>query len=488
MTANRVHTIKKMLHLLSGMLLFVVLSATRVRAQDTLSVCTVKDGKMYIWLSKKLPLAKLDSFIARFDLDHLALKQFIENGFRDSILKAGWSFGHDNSGGFAISKPLFSSDAVNNPVDRILMTGKFSGKDTRFPSVNNRVAFGYNRFRNKEPFAVKDSMVTFFLRNNRDAGRVMLAGSFNDWNPDALAMQKTDSGWTAGVKLAPGKHWYKFIIDGNWTTDRDNRLHENDGEGNTNSVFYYTNMVFRLEGYTAARRVFLTGSFNNWEERDLLMERKGNGWELPLYLPEGTHTYRFIADGEWITDPANPNRYPNEFDYYNSYVTIGPPHIFKLEGFTGAKQVLLSGSFNRWREDELYMEKTATGWEIPYVLGPGNYEYKFIVDGKSMADPANSCCSTDSTRSYLVLGPNYTFRLKGFENAKTVFLAGDFNNWSPNTLAMKQENGEWIFTVHLSPGKHLYKFVVDGQWIMDPGNELWEQNEFHTGNSVLWIE
>ncbi|MEI9810165.1 MAG: glycoside hydrolase [Bacteroidota bacterium] len=84
--------------------------------------------------------------------------------------------------------------------------------------------------------------------------------------------------------------------------------------------------------------------------------------------------------------------------------------------------------------------------------------------------------------------PNYTFRLKGFSNAKTIYLAGDFNNWSPNTFAMKKQGSEWVLAVHLSAGKHLYKLVVDGKWIIDPANKLWEQNEQETGNSVLWIE
>ena len=56
----------------------------------------------------------------------------------------------------------------------------------------------------------------------------MLAGTFNNWMPEALAMKKTDSGWIALVNLEPGKHWYKFIIDGNWDIDNDNLLKEND--------------------------------------------------------------------------------------------------------------------------------------------------------------------------------------------------------------------------------------------------------------------
>ena len=128
------------------------------------------------------------------------------------------------------------------------------------------------------------------------------------------------------------------------------------------------------------------------------------------------------------------------------------------------------------------MNKTATGWELPYTLGPGNYEYRLNIDGRSMAD--------EVTRNnfVLVLEPNFTFRLKGYENAKMVCLSGDLNDWNPASFRMKREGDEWVFRAHLNKGKHCYKFVVDGKWILDPANKLWEQNEFRTGNSVLWIE
>jgi len=319
----------------------------------------------------------------------------------------------------------------------------------------------------------------------------MLAGSFNNWMPDALAMTKTDSGWTVQVKLGPGKYWYKFIADGNWMTDSDNRLNENDGQGNVNSVFYKANVVFTLNGYSNAKKVYLSGSFNNWDPAELLMNKTGAGWELPLYLAEGTYTYRFVADRNWFADPANPEKYPNEFGEFNSVFRIGKPYLFYLEGYTNAKQVMLTGSFNHWRTDELFMKKTDKGWELPYTLGPGNYEYYFIIDGKLEAKQANpdSLNGSGNTRNFnFVIEPDYTFRLKGFANAKTVYLAGDFNNWSPNSFAMKKEGDEWVLPVHLSNGKHSYKFVVDGKWIIDPGNKLWEQNEFDTGNSVIWMD
>ena len=88
--------------------------------------------------------------------------------------------------------------------------------------------------------------------------------------------------------------------------------------------------------------------------------------------------------------------------------------------------------------------------------------------------------------SYLIIEPNHTFLLKGFAEARQVFIAGDFNGWNPAAFPMKKTAEGWTFELHLPPGKTRYKFIVDGKWILDPANKLWEQNEFGTGNSVLW--
>jgi 1,4-alpha-glucan branching enzyme len=452
---------------------------------------SVKNGKMLIEVSKQIRETALDSFIRQFNLVDLGLKHFIKTASADSFLKAGWILDFNDEKHFVISKPFAAVDNMNNPADRIILTEKQVSVAARFPSVISSIRYGYNRFKNKAPFAVDSTSVTFFLRNHAKATSVRLTGSFTNWEPNAIAMTRTDSGWIAKVSLNPGKYWYKFIVDGAWIIDTDNQLREADGEGNINSVFYKTNSVFLLNGYTNAKRVIVSGSFNNWAEKELLMTKTDNGWQLPLYLMQGTHTYRFIVDGRWMTDPNSKEQLPNEFGEYNSVLRLGKPYPFMLQGHTGAKQVILTGSFNGWREEELYMTKTASGWELPYVLAPGNYEYKYIVDGQWITDPTNPLTVTGNNNklnSFLIIEPNYTFRVKSFATAKKVYLAGDFNNWSPNSLAMQKQGEEWVVPIHLSVGKHRYKYVVDGEWKLDPANKLWEQNELGTGNSVLWID
>lgn len=470
--------------------LLVLVTSVQLHAQPPVKKYMVKDNKMCIELSMDILPASLDSFISQFSLNDLGLRSFIQRKNADSLKKQGWKVEKDRRGVVSICKSFDPFDKFNNPADKIVFTGKNTGSfAAMFPAVSSNVVYGYNRFRNKYPFEVNDSVVTFFLKNNIKAKRVMLAGSFNNWEPDVLSMLRTDSGWIAYVKLSPGKYWYKFVIDGNWNTDNDNYLNENDNHGNVNSVYYKTNSNFRLKGYTNAKAVYVAGSFNKWAPKQLLMNRTVTGWEFPIYLANGTHTYRFNADGNWFVDPGNSNRLPNEFNDFNSVIKIGKGHYFKLDGYTNAKQAFLIGSFNGWRKFELPMNRTSSGWELSYSLGPGNYEYRFMVDGKEMLDPANPIVLSGRNRnSFLIVQPNYTFRLKGHANAKNVYLAGDFSNWSETGLAMKREGNDWVFSVHLSPGKHLYKFVVDGQWIKDPGNKLWEQNEFGTGNSIVWME
>ena len=54
-----------------------------------------------------------------------------------------------------------------------------------------------------------------------------------------------------------------------------------------------------------------------------------------------------------------------------------------------AKQVLLGGDFNGWATGATPMKRHEDGhWETTIALAPGRYEYKFLVDGQWIPDPA----------------------------------------------------------------------------------------------------
>lgn len=56
------------------------------------------------------------------------------------------------------------------------------------------------------------------------------------------------------------------------------------------------------------------------------------------------------------------------------------------------------------------------------------------------------------------------------EPGSEVFVAGSFNNWDPKQYRMSDNpvNGHCKTTLVLAPGRHEYKFVVNGDWRADP--------------------
>ena len=81
------------------------------------------------------------------------------------------------------------------------------------------------------------------------------------------------------------------------------------------------------------------------------------------------------------------------------------------------------------------------------------------------------------------------FRLEGNPD-QVVCIAGSFNDWDPAATRMPYDRKEQCFrlTMELAPGYYEYKFVIDGQWIMDETNHNFAANDFGTLNSVLTVE
>lgn len=71
-------------------------------------------------------------------------------------------------------------------------------------------------------------------------------------------------------------------------------------------------------------------------------------------------------------------------------------------------------------------------------------------------------------------------------DAHEVTLVGDFNHWDPKTHPMKNDgNGIWNKTLMLTAGKYEYKFLIDGDWKLDPQNDQTCPNNFGSLNNVL---
>lgn len=81
------------------------------------------------------------------------------------------------------------------------------------------------------------------------------------------------------------------------------------------------------------------------------------------------------------------------------------------------------------------------------------------------------------------------FQIK-LPEAKTVSLAGTFNNW--DTLShrlLENSPGYWTAVVSLPMGRYEYQFVIDQKkWIPDPTAKMMIEDGFGQNNSLLIVE
>jgi 5'-AMP-activated protein kinase regulatory beta subunit len=81
-----------------------------------------------------------------------------------------------------------------------------------------------------------------------------------------------------------------------------------------------------------------------------------------------------------------------------------------------------------------------------------------------------------------------TFRFEA-PDVHEVILMGDFNGWNPKKHPMKHnKDGIWEKTAILPPGNYEYKFLVDGNWQMDPESNHVRMNCYGTYNNLLTIK
>lgn len=80
------------------------------------------------------------------------------------------------------------------------------------------------------------------------------------------------------------------------------------------------------------------------------------------------------------------------------------------------------------------------------------------------------------------------FKLEAPESAM-VQIAGDFNEWVPESLHFTESQGRplWHKTISLRQGSYEYKYLVEDRWIPDPDNETTAADAYGGVNSVINI-
>ncbi len=73
--------------------------------------------------------------------------------------------------------------------------------------------------------------------------------------------------------------------------------------------------------------------------------------------------------------------------------------------------------------------------------------------------------------------------------ASSVSLVGDFSDWDASRIPMQRasQDGAWMVTVPLKPGRYEYQFDVDGKRLTDPTRPQ-TSSDFGSANSVVTVE
>lgn len=97
-------------------------------------------------------------------------------------------------------------------------------------------------------------------------------------------------------------------------------------------------------------------------------------------------------------------------------------------------------------------------------------------------------CAASVVRGPVVTPDGVRFTLE-HAAAKSVSVAGDFNDWSPSAHPLTRNgSGRWSVVVALPAGEHKFMFVVDGeQWIVPPLAEDYVDDGFGSRNGVVIV-
>lgn len=242
-----------------------------------------------------------------------------------------------------------------------------------------------------------------------------------------------------------------------------------------------------------ASNVSIVGDFNNWNPASHNMTKKAGGvWSINLNLSEGKYHYKFVVDGNWITDPNNPDTIDDGFGELNSILSVpggistqtdepkaavaASDYTFEYQG--AANNVYVAGNFNDWNDKATSLNNIGGNrWVSDIKLPPGEYIYKFVVDGNWIPDPKNPAQVEDGfggINSLLIISQKRSDldinrkKYLIFEKwgVNKVSVAGEFNNWNPDKDYMEKiSEGVFKFSAsNFNTGKSFFKFVIDGKW------------------------
>ena len=83
-------------------------------------------------------------------------------------------------------------------------------------------------------------------------------------------------------------------------------------------------VVFSVRAEVGSK-VFVAGSFNNWDPtaKEMVDKNSDGNYTATLSLAPGAHQYKFVIDGTWCADPEFADWIQNDHGTLNSVKNVG---------------------------------------------------------------------------------------------------------------------------------------------------------------------
>ncbi len=184
----------------------------------------------------------------------------------------------------------------------------------------------------------------------------------------------------------------------------------------------------------------------------LPMERQVFGvWQVDFSVSAGSYEYRFVTDGEWISDISHPalNRWDDG-------------SVWSLFSVPGEES-----HFSNYRKLEKSVNEVAGS--VPDVSSNGAMEQNAFTE---VEWPENRDDKGEVTFQFYA------------PLASEVAVVGTFNQWNGEQNRLSRKGKMWTCSIPLDEGTYEYKFKVDGNWLWDPERPPQAPGE----NSVITVK
>jgi len=365
---------------------------------------------------------------------------------------------------------------------------------------------------------------TFIFNNKKHKLKIQtltLSGDFNRWQKDGPALTDADSIWRVTVKLIPGWHYYRYVLNGEtWLRDFDNPQY---GGSYSNSMVYVDTLpipfitattpangswLYELrdtlklqfnQSLTQSNHlhtiIWLDGQKRTFILKDSLVlaafNPSGEGerrWRIELRSKSGATVY----SKEGIFFVNRDNQPPVAHAGYTQFVKLND-HV-QLDGGMSFDPDLEPRLHFSWRQIsgpfKTELKKSKTPFAEFSSKSSGMYAFQLTVRDSMGAESRD-------TAEVVVLPqrrPETIFYLRRADFNRPVrkaALVGEFNQWNKETLPFvaDSDSAVWRAAVSLPPGQYEYKFVLNDQnWLTDPQNPNTVPDGWKGRNSVLTVK